>query len=83
MITNILAPLSAQVTVTTAVNLNGATLMRVLNTSGSTVKVSITDGGSTTHASFSMLNNTVEYVKKNPQDFIACSKPCLVTKVGF
>lgn len=74
--------LGAQVTVTTANDINGAVRVRVLNDSGATVTVTQKDSGGTTIATVTILNNGVEYFHKNGSDTLESTGAVKVNAVA-
>jgi len=69
----------------TASSISEATCLRIVNISGGTATVSIsTSVGAATTLSFTMPNNTVEFLQKFPTDVVfASSSNVKVANVGF
>lgn len=75
-------PLAVGTANTTTVN--NATVVRILNDSGSAVVVHVSDSTLAGIGSFTMLNNTLEFIEKNGSDFIhVIGGAVKVSKVGF
>ena len=70
---HIISNLGIEHTVSTATTLNGASLVRIYNNNGSDVLVSLTDGNSVTFATITVKAGTVEYLSKNPGDYLVCA----------
>ena len=68
-----------------ASSISEATCLRLVNISGSTATVSISTAvGAATTLTFTMPNNTVEFLQKLPTDVVfASSNNVKVAKVGF